>query len=167
MCHSSKSPALLRGGVTNKFTLQSLNKRLSAISDVVDCNGIFVCEPIPVDLTEDCPVTLAGFKGKIDKYWDDSVFVYGQSKIRLCNANKIGLATWYFTKPEYDTSYQKLAITEDGENYTFNVKDLLSKEGSIGGTTPTASEAKYVQFCFQIATHALEESEVEGFEILM
>lgn len=155
-----------RGGVTNKFTVQSLNKRLSGTSDVVGYNGVFICAPIQVDLTAPCPVTLVGFKDKMDKYWDNSGLVYGQSKIRLCDAEKIGLATWYLTKTGYST-YQKLEITEDGENYIFDVRDLLEKEGSIGGTTLIASDVQYVQFCFQIGLHELEMSETEGFEILV
>lgn len=145
--------------------MQSLNKRLSGVSDVVNGEGTFVCEPIPVDLTKECLVTLTGFKDEL--VWWENEKVYGHSKIRLCNANKIGLATWYFTKPEYDTSYQKLAITEDGDDYTFDVRDLLEKEGSIGSTTPTASEVQYVQFCFNISSTTITEERTTGFEILM
>lgn len=148
----------------NKMVVQSLNKRISG-TDIVDCYGVFVTEPIEVDLSSPCPVILKNFEPLMSMCTNSVTEIYANSKVALLDSDESILATWYFGK--YSGANVWYTYTEDD--------DIIGDLSSILDNTPTAgslpsiSDVKYVMFSPQLkeANEKLTTDDLTGLEIQM
>lgn len=142
----------------NQMNVQqgNLNKRISG-SSAVAFAGCFVSDPIAVDLSAACTVTLKGFASKLNAVYDQSDDIFGQSKVAFLDSNQAILGFARLGKVLRD----RWILTAGGEDYSGNLSLALSIAGL------SADQVQYVQFAPHISSSTLSTSDLSGLEILM
>lgn len=154
--------------MVNKMVVQesNLNKRISGTSIKSDesSKGLFVGDPIAVDLTKSCPVVMKNFASTMGSMTGSSGSqVYLNSKVALLDAQKNIVAVWYISRGENNTHW-KCPIS--GSDCVGDLQTIFNNSPAAG-TKPNPSDVAYVQFVPQISTSAITMSSLSGLEILM
>lgn len=139
----------------------NLNKRLYSLGAVESYNGVFICDPIEVDLQSDCPIIFKGFGEKLEAFYSDSDYNFGQSRLMLLDSDKQILALWYLSK---NMATGRWAISISNGDCSGNLSSVLNTN-PINGTKPSKEDVAYVQFSFQISKNALTREDLAGLQI--
>lgn len=142
----------------------NLNKRISGLQNIVSYNGVFISEPIGIDLGQNITMTFHNFMPKLKGTIDNLADIWGQSKILLLDKDKNCLANWFLSGTRFSTDFY-WEVQYNDTDFNGNVTSLLEYSACQAGTVPTAADVAYVQFSIQISKDAITLSDLEGLEI--
>lgn len=141
----------------------NLNKRLYSLGATDSYNGVFICDPIAVDLQSECPVIFKGFGEKLEAFYSDSDYNFGQSRLMLLDSNKQTLALWYLSK---NAASGRWPISISNGDCSGDLSGVLDTN-PINGSKPSKADVAYVQFSLQISKDALTQEDLTGLQIYL
>lgn len=153
----------------NKMVVQesNLNKRISGTAiEGTTSNGAgsFICDPIAVDITTECPVIFKNF-GSTMGATANSNAAYSNSKVALLNSSKNCLAVWYIAVSNTSNAWY---CPVNGDDCVGDLSTILDNSPSAG-TIPSASDVKYVIFapCINDQLEDITMDDLTSLEIQM